>query len=448
MSQAMVRSVVATILSACSTGFAAPPGGTLLIWGPGASVPQLSPPSDLGLVQRVWPGHSSIVAKRQDGSAVCWGDSRAASVMPTSAGDLIEVSSTAGCHERRLGLRADGSMIGWGSGCYEEPSPLPSAITGLARGPAGAFQVVVDDTGRVDAWGYNGYGQCNVPSDARSGVKAVSKAQDWAMALKTDGTILAWGQNYRNQTSVPLAAMPAKQVAAGWQHGLSLKVDGTLAGWGDNSSGQMAIPSGTFDAIDALVNTSLGLRADGTVTVWGEYANQLQAPTDTSFSSAALGWEDFVTDRPLIAGIVRGPIPSIAGVIPSSGPSLGGTPVTIRGTNFVAPAIVRIAGQLATSVSVVSDTTISAITPPSLPGNAYVSVNGVSVSNAFYYRPECGSDLDQNGSVDAGDISIILLDFGPCYSNAASTQPDDSTPFMLQDQPAAAAPKTRREELR
>jgi hypothetical protein len=28
----------------------------------------------------------------------------------------------------------------------------------------------------------------------------------------------------------------------------------------------------------------------------------------------------------------------------------------------------------------------------------------------------CATDLDQNGSVDAGDISIILLDFGPCSS--------------------------------
>jgi hypothetical protein len=45
--------------------------------------------------------------------------------------------------------------------------------------------------------------------------------------------------------------------------------------------------------------------------------------------------------------------------------------------------------------------------------------------------------------VTAADIAIVLLDFGPCYSNAANTQPDDSTPFLLKDESAAVVPQAR-----
>jgi hypothetical protein len=72
-----------------------------------------------------------------------------------------------------------------------------------------------------------------------------------------------------------------------------------------------------------------------------------------------------------------------------------------------------------------------------------VTVGNWVQPNAFYYRPECGSDLDQDGEVTAADIAIVLLDFGPCYVTATSPQPDDSKPFMLQDQPAPEAPRSR-----
>jgi hypothetical protein len=72
-----------------------------------------------------------------------------------------------------------------------------------------------------------------------------------------------------------------------------------------------------------------------------------------------------------------------------------------------------------------------------------VTVGNWVQPNAFYYRPECGSDLDQNGSVDAGDIAIILLDFGPCYSTVVPATPEDSRPFMLREEAAPAAPQSR-----
>ena len=64
-----------------------------------------------------------------------------------------------------------------------------------------------------------------------------------------------------------------------------------------------------------------------------------------------------------------------------------------------------------------------------------MQVNDFTLPDALYIRPECGSDLDQNGTVDTGDISIILLDFGPCYEPPAVLAAPAPTP-LLGDEPA------------
>ena len=55
-------------------------------------------------------------------------------------------------------------------------------------------------------------------------------------------------------------------------------------------------------------------------------------------------------------------VPSVASVTPNAGTTLGGTPVTITGANFAAGAAVTLGGAAATSVVVVSPTTITAVT--------------------------------------------------------------------------------------
>lgn len=56
--------------------------------------------------------------------------------------------------------------------------------------------------------------------------------------------------------------------------------------------------------------------------------------------------------------------PTVSSVNPSSGTPVGGTPITITGTNFVSGATVTIGGRPATNVVVVSATSITAVTPP------------------------------------------------------------------------------------
>ena len=126
---------------------------------------------------------------------------------------------------------------------------------------------------------------------------------------------------------------------------------------------------------------------------------------------------------------------SVTGVIPPSIPSQGGATVTIKGANFPDHPTVLIGGVAATDVVRLSATRITATSPALLPGMASISVNGFTLPEALYIRPECGSDLDQNGTVDTGDISIILLDFGPCYEPPAVLAAPAPTP-LLGDEPA------------
>jgi IPT/TIG domain/Putative Ig domain len=82
--------------------------------------------------------------------------------------------------------------------------------------------------------------------------------------------------------------------------------------------------------------------------------------------------------------------PAVSSVSPSSGPTAGGTTVTINGSNFLAGALVLFGTAPATNVSIVSATQIQATTPSNAAGSATVSVQdpgnlGSSLSGGFTY---------------------------------------------------------------
>ena len=78
-----------------------------------------------------------------------------------------------------------------------------------------------------------------------------------------------------------------------------------------------------------------------------------------------------ITALPLLAA----PPPSVTSISPSSGPTVGGTSVTITGNNFQTGATLTIGDTAATGVIVVSATSITATTPPGTAGAQSVVVN-------------------------------------------------------------------------
>ena len=80
--------------------------------------------------------------------------------------------------------------------------------------------------------------------------------------------------------------------------------------------------------------------------------------------------------------------PSVTAVSPPSGPTAGGTTVTITGSKFTGATFVRFASLTAPSFSVLSDTTITAVSPSRAAGAV-----DVTVSDAYGTSAKSPGDL-------------------------------------------------------
>jgi alpha-tubulin suppressor-like RCC1 family protein len=72
----------------------------------------------------------------------------------------------------------------------------------------------------------------------------IAAGERFSLALKADGTVVAWGDNTYSQTHVPAGLSGVTQIAAGRTHSLAVKRDGTVVAWGDNRYGQTVVPVG------------------------------------------------------------------------------------------------------------------------------------------------------------------------------------------------------------
>jgi hypothetical protein len=111
--------------------------------------------------------------------------------------------------------------------------------------------------------------------------------------------------------------------------------------------------------------------------------------------------------------------PTVTSVVPNSGPTGGGTDVTITGTNFASPATVAFGGNAATNVVVVSTTSITATSPAGGVGTVDVTVttpggtSGTVAGDHFTYTggPNVTSVSPTSGPT-AGGTSVTITGTG------------------------------------
>src|SRR5438309_502348 len=71
-----------------------------------------------------------------------------------------------------------------------------------------------------------------MPPPDLSNVVSIAAGPSANLALKSDGTVVAWGLNTTVVASMPSGLRDVIAIAAGGNHGLAVKSDGTMVGWG------------------------------------------------------------------------------------------------------------------------------------------------------------------------------------------------------------------------
>ena len=114
-----------------------------------------------------------------------------------------------------------------------------------------------------------------------SGVKAVTTGAGFSLALKTDGTVWAWGSINRSNVPVPVNGLTGVTAMAGggafqmWEpwtpdpYAVFLKSDGTVWVWDDSLATPVAVPTLTgVKAIGDGADEAFAIQANGTVWKW------------------------------------------------------------------------------------------------------------------------------------------------------------------------------------
>jgi len=195
-----------------------------------------------------------------------------------------------------LFTNASGQVVTWGSMVLPFVKP-GTRFTAVAAG--GEHSLAVKQDGTVVAWGRNLSGEAKVPAGL-SNVIAVSaggrSGTGFSVALRRDGTVIAWGDNSKGQTNVPPGASDVIAISAGMDHCLALKSDGTVIGWGSKGAGKVQVPPGLSDVVGvaAAGEHSLALEWDGTLVAWGQSQwGQAAGPEGLSNVVAVCSGSDF-----------------------------------------------------------------------------------------------------------------------------------------------------------
>ena len=342
--------------------------GTVWAWGfstdgqLGTNTPSSEVPAQvLGLggsgvstdVRAIAAGGFHSLALKRDGTVWAWGfggegrlgnnsllsTATQMQVLDVNGVDKLEgIAAIAAGGFFSLALKRDGSLLAWGQGFAGQlgnnataRSAIPVQV--LVSGGDGVFSNVraiacglwfalaLAGDGSLWSWGCGGQGQLgsndNVNRSAPQpvldatgvvsfvDVTAIAARNFHSLAVKSDGTVWAWGLGFNGQLgnnstashSLPVQALDvsganalgdARSVWAGSFHSLARTVDGTARSWGFGASGQLgnnqsrdsALPVrvtdatsiGALDRVFALAGSSnftVALRGDGSVWAWG-----------------------------------------------------------------------------------------------------------------------------------------------------------------------------------
>ena len=225
---------------------------------------------------------------------------------------------TAGSYHN-MAIKTDGSLWVWGANDLGQlgngttthsrvPIPVTAGETWSAVTGGLNHTAAIKTDGSLWDWGYYDSGTAGIPVTPNlvpvqklSGITpetwaAVSAGDNHTVAIKTDGSLWAWGLNDRGQLgdgttvnrSSPVVINSSETwtaVSAGYEHSLAITNDGRLFTWGTNAYGQLGDATNTdrtipvqigpmavgvtWDSAAAGFQHSMAITSDGRLFAWG-----------------------------------------------------------------------------------------------------------------------------------------------------------------------------------
>jgi alpha-tubulin suppressor-like RCC1 family protein len=231
-------------------------------------------------------------------------------------------------------IKTDGTLWSWGNNgnyelglntqtsAYSSPKQVGSLTNWSKISAQGASTLAIKTDGTLWAWGVNSQGQLGLGNTTMySSPKQVGSLTNWSQvssstsalsiaALKTDGTLWAWGyggegqigQGNRTSYSSPkqIGVLTTWTSVAGFTRALMAIKGGALWGWGRNTThGVLGLGNLTNYSspvqVGSLTNwlslaggmySAHALKTDGTAWSWGRnHTGQLGLGNTTSYSS-------------------------------------------------------------------------------------------------------------------------------------------------------------------
>ena len=303
----------------------------------------------------------STVAIKTDGTLWSWGDNSNGQLglgnttnysSPKQIGLLTNWLLIASAYKNVAAIKTDGTLWTWGKNdygqlglgnttYYSSPKQVGSLTNWLAIAANGYYGfTAVKTNNTLWSWGRNTFGTLGLGNTTNySSPKQVGALTDWltiaggnyygfTVAIKTDGTLWAWGRNGAGQLGLGNTTnySSPKQVGAltnwskissGSDNILSIKTDGTLWSWGDNTYGQLGVGNITrysspkqVGALTTWLKITSGgyhsvaaIKTDGTLWSWGQnnygqlglgnttyYSSPKQIGSSTTWQSVNINW--------------------------------------------------------------------------------------------------------------------------------------------------------------
>jgi hypothetical protein len=196
------------------------------------------------------------------------------------------------------------------------------------------------------------------------------------------------------------------------------------------------VPVPTVSAISPAIGSTAGgttvtvtgtnFGAGAALTIGGTAATSVTVVNQTTITAttpahAAGAVDVVVTNAGATPGTLTGgftytvPVATITSITPTGGSTVGGTPFTVTGTNFVSGASVTIGGVAATSVVVVSGTSITGVTGAHAAGAVDVLVTNAGGTPAtkaggFTYSVQAGATRLLPGTYAAGTAFTVTVE--------------------------------------